>query len=320
MAQDAAVLARQHFRSGEGTLAALTSVSAATRHSIVKLQVDGLTVALGTVMDSRGLVLTKASEIRPGKLTCWLAGGREVEAEWVAADESEDVALVRVQAEGLRPMAWVSGEAKVGQWAITPGIETTPHAIGIVSAPARPIRAQRALLGFQFDLSTTQPKVGELLSGYGAEHAGLQPGDVILAVNEMAVAEREQVVEVLREFRAGQTVRVRIQRGADEFEREVRLSSVSTDPFGAGLSRGRSRRMGGEVSTRAEGFESVLQHDTVLPPWLCGGPLVNVDGKAIGLNIARAGRVATYALSPRVVQGLFESLRPAPARAVKVIK
>ena len=37
----------------------------------------------------------------------------------------------------------------------------------------------------------------------------------------------------------------------------------------------------------------------MLQPWLCGGPLVNLDGEAIGLNIARAGRVTTYALPAR---------------------
>jgi serine protease Do len=34
----------------------------------------------------------------------------------------------------------------------------------------------------------------------------------------------------------------------------------------------------------------------VLAPAECGGPLVGLDGRAVGLNIARAGRVASYAL------------------------
>ena len=67
--------------------------------------------------------------------------------------------------------------------------------------------------------------------------------------------------------------------------------------------------MVGEVSLRAEGFEQVIEHDTVLHPWLCGGPLVNLDGKAIGLNIARAGRVTTYALPAQLVQRIGEDLK-----------
>ena len=47
----------------------------------------------------------------------------------------------------------------------------------------------------------------------------------------------------------------------------------------------------------------------MLKPWLCGGPLVNLDGKAIGLNIARASRVTTYALPARLVRRIFEQLK-----------
>ena len=73
----------------------------------------------------------------------------------------------------------------------------------------------------------------------------------------------------------------------------------------------RRSRVSGEVSLRAEGFELAIEHDTSLPPWLCGGPLVNLDGKAIGLNIARAGRVTTYALPARLARRLLENLKPA---------
>ena len=68
-------------------------------------------------------------------------------------------------------------------------------------------------------------------------------------------------------------------------------------------------------SQRAEGFEQAIEHDTVLQPWLCGGPLVNLDGEAIGLNIARAGRVTTYALSSKLVKRLIENLKSTPESA-----
>src|SRR5262245_31856115 len=81
-------LPRARFRSGDETLRAFASVSQLTRHSIVKLHVDGETVALGMVMDASGLALTKASEIKKGKLTCWLATDKEVDADLVAVDDT----------------------------------------------------------------------------------------------------------------------------------------------------------------------------------------------------------------------------------------
>jgi serine protease Do len=311
-----ATLPRNRYRNGEETLRAFAPISEATRYSIVKFNVDGATVALGTVVDTNGLVLTKASELKKGKLTCWLAIEKEVEAEVIGTDEEEDVALVQVRAPGLKPIQWAAGEVSVGQWAITPGIAETPHAVGIISALPRRIRPPRALIGVQFEFSGAAPRIAELLPGLGAEKAGLKPGDLIVGVNHVTVTNREQVVETLREFRDGQTVKLRVRRAEKEFDAEVRMTAPRSGQLGPEVNpEQRLSRLSGEVSQRAEGFEQAIEHDSVLHPWLCGGPLVNLDGKAIGLNIARASRVTTYALPARLVKRILDNLRPRPQAA-----
>jgi serine protease Do len=65
----------------------------------------------------------------------------------------------------------------------------------------------------------------------------------------------------------------------------------------------------GPVSRRRSGFPQVIQHDTVLHPAQCGGPLVDLDGKAVGINIARAGRVATYALPASLILAAMDDLK-----------
>jgi serine protease Do len=295
-------LPRNRFRSGEETLRAFAPIAAMTRDSIVKLNVNGETVALGAIMDTNGLALTKASEIKAGKLTCWLGGETEVPAEVLATDAEEDVALVKVSAGGLKPIQWADGEVALGQWAITPGVAETPHAVGIVSALPRRIRPQRAFIGIEFEPSSASPVVRSLMDGLGAEKAGLKPGDVITAVNGTSVTNREQVIETVREFREGQTLKLRFRRGDDELDADVRLMVP------------RVNRLAGDLSQRAEGFAQAIEHDTVLQPWLCGGPLVNLDGKAIGLNIARAGRVSTYALPAKLVREIFEQLKASLAK------
>ena len=57
----------------------------------------------------------------------------------------------------------------------------------------------------------------------------------------------------------------------------------------------------GEISARSTGFQKVIQHDSVLAPNECGGPIIDVYGNAIGINIARAGRVSSYAIPAKVV-------------------
>ena len=300
-------LARDHFRSGEEILNTLAPVSAKTRHSIVKFYLDSETICLGAIINSNGLAVTKASELKKGKLTCWTADDRQVDVEWLATNEEDDVALVRVKADRLVPIEWVDDEVRVGQWAITPGIASTPHAVGIISVPPRKIRPQRAYIGVK--LKGTLPKVDSVTAGLGAEKAGVKPGDVILAVNGSAVTDRKEVIDALGELREGQTVTLRLQRAEEEFNADITMMAPVAEMFEDGSDPSpRFDRLQGQVSQRSEGFEQAIEHDTVLQPWLCGGPLVNLEGKAIGLNIARAGRVTTYALPAKLMKRIIKNL------------
>jgi serine protease Do len=305
------------FRRGDETLKAFALIAEATRHSIVRFNVDGGPAALGAVVDTNGLAITKASETKAGKLTCWLATDKEVDAEVLAIDDEEDVALVRVHAEGLTPIQWSTNDVVIGQWAITPGIIETPHSVGIVSALPRRIRPERAFVGilFQNDDKPT-PRIREVFPGMGAAAAGLQAGDMITALNDVVVTNRLQVIDMIREFREGETVRLMVRRNEDsEFSVDIKLIVPRHGELGpgSGMTRfqQRYRNLAGRLSQRSEDFQQAIEHDTVLQPWLCGGPLVNLDGKAIGLNIARAGRVSTYALPAKLILEVIEKLKSA---------
>jgi len=299
------------YRSGQRVLKAFAPISAQTRNSIVELNVNEDTVALGAVVDASGLVLTKASEIKSGKLTCWLASGKEVEAQLLASDDDDDVALVRVKARGLTPIQWATSPIVEGQWAITPGLADTPQAVGIISTLPHRIRPQRAVIGVVFRAdAAAKPTVDWLQPGLGADEAGIKPGDIVLAVDGTTVTNFQQVREILREFRDGQMVQMRFQREEQEFEARIKMTTPKPGELGYYPdSDERENRLSGDVSLRSEGFEEAIEHDTVLEPWQCGGPLVNLDGQAIGLNIARASRVATYALPASLAREILARLK-----------
>ena len=299
----AARLSREYFKSGSETLLAFEPVSRATRDSVVKIDLDGNTVALAAVIDASGLAVTKASEIKEGKLTAWLAIGKEIEVQLIAKDEENDLALLKVNAKNLKSIQWATDEISVGQWVVTPGIAETPQAVGIVSVPPRKIPPPRAFIGVVLDFKSPDAKIAQIMAGLGAEAAGLKPGDVVLKVNDAPVKEGQELVKTLRQFREGQSVKVRVQRGDEEFDATIKMMALKTERGGRGFDRAaRMNQMGSITSQRAEGFDLAIQHDTVLQNWQCGGPLMNLDGKAVGLNIARAGRVASYALPSSVVR------------------
>ncbi|HTG43478.1 MAG TPA: hypothetical protein VK633_02990, partial [Verrucomicrobiae bacterium] len=127
-----------------------------------------------------------------------------------------------------------------------------------------------------------------------------------LAVNTKEVQDGKELVSVLRDYRDGQTVHLRVRRVEEEFDIDVVMMLPQFDH--ASDREERINRSGVGISERAEGFEMAIQHDTVLQPWLCGGPLMNLEGKAIGMNIARAGRVASYALPAQLSQQIAAKL------------
>lgn len=301
-------------KNGEETLRAFRPVSEALRTSVVKIDLDGNTVALGTVVDASGLVLTKASELGKGRLSCWLADGREVTVKRLAEDDLNDVALLRVEAKNLKPVDWADGPAVVGHWVVTPGIADLPQAVGIISVPARRIMHPRALIGVQLNRRVSGAVVESVMEGLPAKEAGLRSGDTILQLNGQSISEADELIKKLREFREGQGVTLRVRRAESEFDLSLNLRLPNLGEAGRGMDRAdRMNRMGSTPSSRAEGFALALQHDTVLQNWQCGGPLVNLDGRVVGLNIARAGRVASYALPTELVRTILGNLR---ARAV----
>jgi serine protease Do len=161
------------------------------------------------------------------------------------------------------------------------------------------------------DYEASSAKIREVMPGLGAEKAGLKPGDVLLQVNAQPVKNSKELTGTLRQFREGQTVTLRARREDQEFDASVQMMIPKLELTWRGSDRQeRMNRLGGDVSQRAEGFGLAIQHDTVLQPWQCGGPLLNLDRKAIGLNIARAGRVASYALPAALVKQLIEDLKP----------
>src|SRR5690349_2287649 len=159
----------ERSKGGAVSLRAFASVVKATRDSVVRLDLDGKPAALGAVIDTNGLVITKATELGTGKLTCTQANGTSSDAHLVATDDDNDLALVRVSAHGLKPIRWASQDVAVGQWAITPGIDLLPAAVGIVSVPPRKIAPKRVYLGVQLDFTASSARIAQILPGLGAE-------------------------------------------------------------------------------------------------------------------------------------------------------
>ena len=100
---------------------------------------------------------------------------------------------------------------------------------------------------------------------------------------------------------------IEVKRGEGNLSFRVTLGhrSVTFDMFD------RNARMSGRVSKRKDNFPMIIQHDVSLPTTAMGGPVLDLNGKALGVNIARVDRVTTFALPAKFVRETFEKLRRA---------
>ncbi len=67
-----------------------------------------------------------------------------------------------------------------------------------------------------------------------------------------------------------------------------------------------------ELSARRTKLPECIFHDTLIYTNECGGPLCNLDGKVIGINIAHFSRTTNYALTKSSVDSALARLRQSP--------
>ncbi len=266
---------------------------------------DGQETILGTIVGPDGWVLTKASELH-GRIECRLGDGRELPARIVGLHEQYDLAMLKIEATGLPRIAWNRCPPKVGQWLASSGTGGTPLAVGVLSVPRRRIAPESGVLGVALDPDRDDAaQIQSILPGSPAEKADLKPGDIITHVNGKATRTRDELIAEIKRHRPGEIVRLTVRRG----QRTLAIPAKLGDAVTPGQRRREMQNaMGVGISRRHDDFPEVLQHDAVVRPRDCGGPVVDLSGKVVGVNIARGGRTETYCIPTSTLLGLMYDL------------
>jgi len=277
--------------------------------STAQVYCDGYRAALGAIVRADGYVATKASELK-GKVEVQLYDARKLPATIAATDKATDLALLKIDAKNLPVVAWSDAAPAVGSWVATPGMFKTPIAIGVLSVAARKVSPPSGALGIQLDVVDNIARIASVMEDTPAEKAGLKDGDIIRKINGKEINGRQHAQETIRSYEPGDKVELVVER--DGAEQTVHAVLGSLTILLAGERAEFQNSLGGALSDRRSGFPLAIQHDSTLRPAECGGPLVDLDGKVVGLNIARAGRVESYALPAGLVRETVEKLLQAP--------
>jgi len=291
-------------RASSKFLAPFRTAVAKANESTIRIRCDDKDAALGTIVFSDGYILTKASELK-GAITARMKDGAEYEADVVSVHKETDLALLKVDVKGLKSIAFAdSKKVPVGNWLAAAGPGSDASAVGIVSVKTRNLtmdpldvlNANRGYLGVRLDDAKHDDgkivgaKVMEVTRGSAASKGSVKTGDVIFGLNDKPISGHMNLRELLDSSSPGQKVTLKVKRDGKELSLSVTLGKPE-------MSRGDIQNsMGSELSGRRTGFPAVLQTDMVVEPKNCGGPVVDLDGNVLGINIARAGRVETWIL------------------------
>lgn len=316
-------VSQEYQRNYPQFMAAFKDTVARSSQSTVRVQCDSKDVALGMVIFADGWVLTKANDLG-GNISCRFRDGRVYEAKLMGVHAGHDLAVLKISARGLTPVDFKHSKTLgAGQWIACAGLSDEPVAIGIVSVATRTLTpkhpSDHGYLGVAVENVDGALRVVQVVADTPAAKAGLKVDDVLLSLQGKTVASADAFVDQMQLHKVGEVVAVGIKRGEKEMQFKATLMRRPLS------SRGEvQNRMGSELSSRVTGYSTILQHDAVIRPRDCGGPIVDLEGKVIGINICRAGRTESWAVPTEAIVAVLGDLisgklappPPVPGRSV----
>ena len=290
---------RAHQRNNQSTLRAFRESIGDKWKSTVQVLVLNRQVALGAIVSPDGWIVSKSSEIPEQSIEVRLYDNSKAEGIVKSRRSDLDLALIKIDRSNLQSIQWsTSAPLRVGGWLASTDYRTAPISIGVVSVPSRNIRREKPVLGVELGFAPNgEALIEKVIGGSGADRAGLQTGDLITTIDGESLKSQPEVLARLKALAAGQQVSLDILRDGKKVPvtaRMMDLNNTLLDPT--------EMEVNGDISSRSTGFQNIMQHDSVLAPHQCGGPLVDVYGNVVGLNIARAGRVSSYAIPASIAR------------------
>ena len=257
---------------------------------------------VGTRIKATPFLVSKSSMVKENPTAN--LGDEVVELEVVVRDRDNDLVLLKSPEQhfvGIDLSQPSTDPPKIGSFLITPESDGR-GLVSVVSAKPFASRKQQSR-GFLGVMPADYKDKGgailrEVTKDGAAERAGLKVGDVVTKLNETVITTHMEMRRFLGTVDPNATVVAKITRGEEELEKTIRLGAFPS------FSNHAADQM--DKSGRRDGFSTVISHDADLDPSSCGGPIFDLEGNFVGLNIARNSRVRSYALPSAVIRKLLD--------------
>jgi S1-C subfamily serine protease len=253
----------------------------------------------------RGNLVSKSSRVGSNPRV-ELANASFVAAEIVSRDAANDLVLLeaKIPGSGGIDLNGLPGDLQErrGKLLVSPD----PHGAGEVSVwgskyfDVPRTSASGGFLGVVLGDQSGKVLIERVEDG-AARRAGIESGDVLIRLNEIDIERRTDATRFLSAQDPNSKIQVVIERDDAELTKEVVLGNrpdesghVADDVIGG-------------KSFRRDGFQLAISHDAELRPEQCGGPLYDLQGEFLGVNISRFSRTRSYAIPKTVLKKFVDA-------------
>jgi serine protease Do len=252
----------------------------------------------GTLLDAEH-VATKLSELTPNApIDCRFDGGDQCAAEIIASDVEMDLAILKLKTPRVKTALLIRqsvDSADQFRFVFAATIQGEPSRVGLITRRQHNEPQLKGKLGAMLDIdeSSRAVRVKDVAPNSTASEAGLVKNCLIDSINDQPVTTLDDVAALLTQRQPGDWLQFRFRTSEESSTTVAQLRHDPAQQFErTEFLDGRS----GIISERRSGFNNVIQHDIELSPRNSGGPLVDSQGRVVGVNIARRSRESSLAI------------------------
>jgi len=220
----------------------------------------------------------------------------------------EDLAILELEGAKFPAIKWSDTMPKLGSFLAATQPDGRLAGFGVLSVQERKLRdVDQAFLGVVSQLGPNGNGVAvtEVSKHSGAAVAGIKPGDVIVQVGDRKISGLMELRASLMPMEPGDKIELRVRRGTEEKKVEVLLGNRPKQSAQMEQRLAHMERMGTEVNAVRDSFSSAIQTDMRIDPNEVGGPVVDLNGRVIGITMARADRTRSFVMSSAAVSALL---------------
>lgn len=238
-----------------------------------------------------------------------LGKGKLIKAKIIARDEQRDMVLLElatVLKDGIA-LTSISADtltiADLGKFLVSP----QPAADGIWSVAGTttfnlPMKYRAGYSGAGAMMKDGKVVIYMVQSNTGASVAKLKAGDQVLSINGVIIENTDRYITEMRKSKPGEIVSlVRFNAGITD---TVKIKMGRFPPI---ISHHPAETFAGGKSEIRDGFSNVFVHDAKITPAECGGPVFDIHGHFMGMNMARYSRTSSIVVTVPELKSFVEN-------------